>query len=255
MSRKFTGTLIGAAAGLFMSGSILGGIIGGVLGNMMDKSGDISQRRRPRSRPETTGRDAHVREFVFVSNLVALMTSVAKADKEIHPSEIHTITDYFQKSFHYSGHDRSVIENLIRESAARPLDLQRICADTCRLLDYPERLMLLRMLYVVAISDNVVKQMEKERIEKIASYLRISDLDHGYIKNEFSPDDSHDYYKILEVAPSASDAELKTAYREKVKKFHPDKVSHLGKDFADLASEKFRKIQDAYDKIAKERNL
>ena len=38
-------------------------------------------------------------------------------------------------------------------------------------------------------------------------------------------------------------------------KYHPDKVSHLGDDFKKVAQEKFRKVQNAYDQIKKERGL
>jgi len=254
MSKKFTGTLIGAAAGFFMSGSLLGGIIGGVLGNMFDQRNGIPTRRRAAA-GDSLRTDARIREFVFISNLVALMTSVAKADREIHPSEISAITGYFEQNFHYSGHDRRVIENLIREAAGRRLDLPRLCRDTRRLLEYPERLMLVRMLYMVALSDRVFKDVERERINEIAVLLNVNRTDHSHIQREFSLAAADDEYKILGVSSSASDQEIKAAYRTMVKKYHPDRVSHLGKEFADLAHEKFQRVQEAYDHIAHERHL
>ena len=39
------------------------------------------------------------------------------------------------------------------------------------------------------------------------------------------------------------------------KKFHPDKVSHLGEDFRKVANEKFKKVNEAYEKIKKERKI
>ncbi len=246
---------MGAAAGFFMSGSIIGGIIGGVIGNMFDQTSNVASREKARRGPSLGHTDDKIREFVFISNLVALMTSVAKADKEIHPNEISAITQYFERHFKYTGHDRHVIENLIRESAGRSLDLKTICNDTRRLLEYPERIMLVRMLYMVALSDRVFKQVEKERIEEIVSFLQISQLDHDHIRNEFAITVSSDYYDILEIKSSATDTEIKSAYREMVKKYHPDKVSHLGKEFAALAHEKFQKVQEAYDKISTERNI
>jgi DnaJ like chaperone protein len=38
-------------------------------------------------------------------------------------------------------------------------------------------------------------------------------------------------------------------------KYHPDKVGHLGEDFKKVANEKFRKVQNAYDKIKQERGI
>lgn len=60
-----------------------------------------------------------------------------------------------------------------------------------------------------------------------------------------------DPYKVLGVSPSATDAEIKTAYRNLAKKYHPDKYN--GHDLEDLASEKLKEINTAYDLIQKER--
>jgi DnaJ like chaperone protein len=62
-------------------------------------------------------------------------------------------------------------------------------------------------------------------------------------------------YKILELEPGATDEEVKKAYRRMAMKYHPDKVSHLGDEFRKNADEKFRKVNEAYEKIKKERNL
>ncbi len=60
-----------------------------------------------------------------------------------------------------------------------------------------------------------------------------------------------DPYKILGVSPGATDEELKTAYRELAKKYHPDNYS--GSPIADLAGEKMKEINEAYDAVVAER--
>ena len=54
-------------------------------------------------------------------------------------------------------------------------------------------------------------------------------------------------YEILGVSPSASDDEVKQAYRALAKKYHPDK--YADSPLADLASEKMSEINAAYDQI------
>ena len=60
-----------------------------------------------------------------------------------------------------------------------------------------------------------------------------------------------DPYKVLGVSPHADDAEIKSAYRELARKYHPD--SYVDNPLADLASEKMKEINDAYDQITLQR--
>lgn len=56
-----------------------------------------------------------------------------------------------------------------------------------------------------------------------------------------------DPYKVLGVSPTASDAEVKAAYKELVKKYHPDNYSQS--PLGELADEKMREINNAFDEI------
>ncbi|UCG81711.1 MAG: DnaJ domain-containing protein [Desulfobacterales bacterium] len=60
-----------------------------------------------------------------------------------------------------------------------------------------------------------------------------------------------DPYKILDVQPGASKEEIKAAYKRLAAQYHPDKVQHLGKEFQELAHQKFVAIQKAYDALMK----
>ena len=56
-----------------------------------------------------------------------------------------------------------------------------------------------------------------------------------------------DPYQILGVSRSASQQEIKSAFRKQAQRYHPDRVSHLGEEFQQLAKEKFQEIQQAYE--------
>ncbi len=60
-----------------------------------------------------------------------------------------------------------------------------------------------------------------------------------------------DPYKVLGVSPDASDDEIKKAYRQLARKYHPDK--YRDSDLSELASEKMKEVNEAYDQIKKMR--
>ena len=60
-----------------------------------------------------------------------------------------------------------------------------------------------------------------------------------------------DPYKILGIDRSASQEEIKHAYRQLAGKYHPDKVTHLGVEFKELAEKRFKDIQRAYSELVK----
>ena len=62
----------------------------------------------------------------------------------------------------------------------------------------------------------------------------------------------NDPYKVLNVSPAASDDEIKRAYRDLARKYHPD--NYQNNPLADLASEKMKEINEAYDQIQKMRS-
>ena len=112
----------------------------------------------------------------------------------------------------------------------------------------------MHFLYGIAKADGYIDSAEQMLIDRIAYLIGISQSDMISIKSMFS-DDIESAYKVLEIEEASLNEEVKKAYRKMAVKYHPDKVSHLGVDFQQSANEKFQKINEAYEKIKKERNL
>ena len=68
-------------------------------------------------------------------------------------------------------------------------------------------------------------------------------------------DSLEDAYKVLEISSSATDAEVRAAYRSLALKHHPDRVATLGDDIRKAAEEKFQQINAAKERIYKARGM
>ena len=66
---------------------------------------------------------------------------------------------------------------------------------------------------------------------------------------------SKDPYEVLGIRPTATDDEVKAAYRRLALKHHPDRVATLGDDVKRAAEEKFQQINQAKETIYKARGL
>jgi DnaJ like chaperone protein len=145
--------------------------------------------------------------------------------------------------------------NLFKEIAKQTnISTRQVCLQIRQMMDHASRLQLIHFLFGIAKADNHVADSEVEIIALIASYLGISPRDFESIKAMFykSADTA---YKILELDSNATMSEIKTAYRKMAKKYHPDKVLHLGKEHQKGAEEKFRKVQEAYEQLQKEKGI
>jgi DnaJ like chaperone protein len=233
------GKWIGGGLGWALLGP-LGGVLGFVVGSMFDRS-DGDQRVFT----GTTHGD-------FTMSLLTLTAAVMKADGRVMKSELEYVRQYFTQSFGPAASQEAML--YLRDLLKQEIPLQDVCYQIKQRLDHASRLQLIHFLFAVSKADGKVHPREVEVIEKIAGYLGISAKDLGSIKAMFY-EDTDAAYRILEIEASASDDEVKTAYRKMANKYHPDKVAYLGEDIRKAAGEKFRKVKDAYDTIKNDRGM
>jgi len=167
-------------------------------------------------------------------------------------SELDYVKHYFVSRFGEDTASEAVV--MLRDILKQEIPLRDVTHQLSQRLDYSYRLEMLHFLFGIASADGSVSDAENGVINRISGYMSISDSDFQSIHAMFvSQTDAS--YKILEIEPTATDDDIKKAYRLMAMKYHPDKVSHLGEDFKKVAHEKFRKVQEAYDQIKKERGL
>ncbi|MBN1989223.1 MAG: TerB family tellurite resistance protein [Bacteroidales bacterium] len=221
----------------------LGAVLGFAVGSLFD-SADITS-----SRTTYTGQTSR---NGFIVSLLVLVSAVMKADGKVLKSELDYVKRYFLQSFGEAAAAEAVL--LLRDILKQHVPLKDVSFQIRDNMDYSSRLQLLHLLYGVAMADGVVSPEEVNVIREIAGYLGISQPDLDSISAMFIPNNDANY-KILEVEPTATDEEIKKAYRRMAIKYHPDKVTHLGDDIRKSAEEKFQRVNQAYEKIKKERGF
>lgn len=144
---------------------------------------------------------------------------------------------------------------LFKEISKQPhISIRQVCLQIRQMMDHASRLQLLHFLFGIAKADGHVADAEINVIGLIASYLGVNTRDFESIKAMFYKS-GESAYKILEIDSNATPTEIKKAYRKMAKKYHPDKVLHLGKEHQKGAEEKFRKVQEAYEHLQKEKQF
>lgn len=237
------GKWVGGGLGWAFGGPI-GAIFGFAVGSMFDNM------------TVTTGTvDAGVGQTQsgdFVASLLVLTAAVMKADGKVLRSELDFVKSFLTRNFG-AANTQYYLQNL-KEILNQEIPVDRVCYQIRDAMPHADRLQLMHYLWGIALADGQVPATELDVLQRIAAYLRISSADFDSIKSLYFKD-TESAYKILEIDKAASDDEIKKAYRKMAVKYHPDKVSHLGDDIKRSAEEKFKSLNEAYERIKKERGI
>ena len=189
----------------------------------------------------------------FELNLLSLCSIVIKADGQVSQREMDYVRQYFVGA--YGKEKANAIFRTFNEiNKKHEISAQRICTFLNQRTRYEVRLQLLHFLFGIAQADGSVSKPEVDKIREIAGYLRVALRDFESIMAMFikSADNA---YKILEIEKSASNEEVKKAYRTMAKKYHPDRVNTKNEAIKKGAEDKFKEVQMAYETIQKERGI
>lgn len=232
------GWLLGLGLG-WAFGGVIGALIGAGAGYLFDDAADAEKKRI------TTPSD-------FALSLLVLIAAVMKADGKVLRSELDFIKRYLLGTYGEEGAKEML--QILKQLLHKDIPVGQVCQQINENLDYSSKMQLLHLLHGVAKSDGFVHHMEVSLLESIAAQIGISRADTISILNIYQ-NTLDAAYKVLDVQPNATDEEVKSAYKKMALKYHPDKVSYLGEEMQKNANEKFQKVNEAYDKIKKQRGI
>lgn len=189
----------------------------------------------------------------FELHLLSLAALVIKADGKVSNTELDYVRSYFVQAY---GKERAnstfkIFNEVIKKREISSESIGKVLINRMR---YESRLQMIHFLFSIAQADGTVSSAEVNEISSIAGHLGLKSRDFESIKAMFfkNPDSA---YKILEIERTATVAEIKKAYREMAKKYHPDKLQHMDEAYQKGAQEKFQKVQEAYEQLQKEKGF
>jgi DnaJ like chaperone protein len=236
----------GAIIGYFLfrfPGAILGFFVGSLIDGM---SGRGASMFKDFGRAQVSPQD-------FELHLISLCSIIIKADGKVSQQELDYVRQYFLST--YGKEKANAIFRTFNEVIKkREVSAQRICSYLNQRTRYEVRLQLIHFLFGIAGADGVVSPAEVAKLRELAGYLRCSARDFESIKAMFF-ESADTAYTILEIERTATDEEVKKAYRTMAKKYHPDRVNSKDEAIKKGAEEKFKQVQKAYEQIQKERGI
>lgn len=194
-------------------------------------------------------------DFNFI--LVSLTAAVMRSDGKTTRSELDYVKDFFVKQFGVEKTKQDLL--MLREALKKEIPLDRVCITARGKMNYHSRLQLLHYLFGIAYADGNFSIAEQNVLLRISTLLGINPMDFRTVSAMFGGGgttvSTNRAYEILGIDRNTTEEEIKKAYRQMALKYHPDRVTHLGEDVRKAAEEKFKKIQEAYEAVKKEKGF
>ncbi|HRX52722.1 MAG TPA: TerB family tellurite resistance protein [Candidatus Krumholzibacteria bacterium] len=261
------GALFGGTVG-FMIGGPLGALIGGTLGAQAGGSVRMGDGERLQGGARRMGpQDA---QQVFLVAVISLAAKVCKADGRVSPEEVRAFDAFLKQNLGMPADERrhaALIFNEARDSDVPASAFARQIGGLLR--GQPDRLRdIVTVLLHIAHADGVLHPAEEQLIHRIALDMGLNERDYQQCRAFFGAGAGGGAgrpaaavtatdYEVLGLTPQATDDEVKKAYRRIAREYHPDVLQSKGlpEDFMNFAKEKLQTVNEAYDRIKRERGM
>lgn len=219
----------------------LGGAIGALLGRIAGGRGD--------------GEGDGTKQIAFTIGVIVLGAKMAKADGVVTRDEVLAFREVFDVPPEELKNVGRVFDMARRDAAGyEPYarQIQRLFRDNPAVLED-----LMHGLFHIAKADNVIHPAELVFLQGVAGIFGFDELAFQRIRAHHMPPDASDPYLILGVAHDAEDEEVRRTWRRLVREYHPDRLVAQGlpQEFIDLTTDKVAAINEAYERIRRQRGL
>lgn len=234
--------------GLYIDRDVILTLIDFILQNPQDPSVYIESHRQQQ--------EADSKASYFLKDMMSLMAKLSSADGYVSPEEIDVIRVFLLDTMKLDQSSFAEAVTLFNNAKASPNSFEYF-AESLFIRFSEDSSMLsavLDLLFSVAIADGVLSAEEELLLLEAEAIFKIKCAAYRDFKSQTKEPkyDSKEYYlNVLGLEVGASKTEIKVAYKRLVRKFHPDRVHHLGDEFVKEAEIKMKEINKAYESLNK----
>lgn len=264
--RNWTGKILGGAVGLYTGGPI-GLALGVLLGNAFDRT------QAKRAVDDLKSGSSGVLQTVFFQATFTVMGKIAKADGRVSEQEIE-VARHVMARMALDETQRLEAMRLFNEGKSPEFSIETMLSELSEVIGRRITLaqIFLEIQLQAAYADGQLTVNERDLLHTISTHLGINrvqfEIIHQRIRAQMHFAEGQqrqaahsqasqlaDAYQVLGVEQSASEAELKKAYRRLMSQHHPDKLVARGlpPEMMAIAKEKTQDIQMAYEQVQKAR--
>lgn len=251
------GKWIGGFLGL-LHGGPLGALAGFVLGALFDSFTERSAQFTAEER-RTYAPQGERNGFLF--SMMVLSAHIIHADRKIMHSEMEFVRRFLRTNFSATAESEgeAILLRLFEQKkqmgeAQWDAQIQAVCRQIAGIMPQEQRLQLVAFLCEIAKADGHVATEEREALRQICLHMG---LDAGTAEQMMGLGGStlEEAYRVLGIAPEATDDEVRRAYKRMALENHPDRVASLGDDVRRAAEKKFKEINEAKERVFRARGM
>lgn len=242
------GKIIGGATGFAIGGPI-GALLGLAAGHFLDRMGQASEPAKPGEY------DLAAKRIAFTVALIVLGAKMAKADGAVTREEVHV----FKSVFNIPPGEVGGVGKIFDEARRDPSGFEPYARQIANLFGRDPAMLeeLVDGLFHIAMADGVMHRAELDYLRKVSRIFGLDAHRFERIRARHMDRGGADPYEILGVSHDASNEEVKAAHRRLIREHHPDRLVAQGmpQEFIEMGNAKMATINDAYDRIRKQRGL
>lgn len=273
---KFGRLLLAGLGWVLTAGSPIGALLGYLVGVALIPSDDKRRIASDGTSDNKTFHHGPYRNTGSTSDvtvaLLVLIAATMKADGAVKQSELNRVKEFLRKN--YTEEDCKVLLTALRDIVKQDIALGPVCQQIKENTNYVTRYHMFDFLYGLAGVDNEYTPSEEQVLNTIrrglgismADFLTIRELHRGYSsywggyqnsnqQRSSTSNSSANPYTILGIEETATDDEIKRAYRKLAMKYHPDRMEGVDDSIKKNAEQQFTIITEAYETIKKARGI